>query len=76
MAKVDQQFVSIRFADGTVGIMGFVVREYFPNGSVRWERRATDAAVNEEIGRTAFDAAKLPVQGWRLIEPSEKVTPS
>jgi len=73
MARIEQQYIAITFADDTVGIMGFVVAEYFEDrtSGARWTQAATHEAITKEINRTAFDAWKFPVKGYRLIEPSE-----
>jgi hypothetical protein len=86
MSNVDQTFLCITFADDTVGIMGFVTAEYQPASRwarvlsrltgnpvdrvVRWSRPATPENISAEIARTGFDAHKVPVKGWRYIEPS------
>lgn len=65
--------LSLTFADGTVGIMSFVTREYFPDGSVRWDRPATVEAIAEEVRRTepSLDAAKVPVAAVRRVDPRD-----
>jgi hypothetical protein len=70
MATVTQTFIAIKFADGTVGIMGFVTAEYFADGkTIRWSKDPTADNIEAEIARTAFDIGKLPHAGWRFIDP-------
>jgi hypothetical protein len=63
------QFIALSFADGSVGIMQFVVQQYHQrSGAVMWEQLPTKAAVDAEVARSSFDH---PVKAWRFIEPSE-----
>lgn len=74
MKSPQLQFVAITFADGSLGVMQFVVQEYLPSGIVRWERLPTKNNVDAEIARGAWDAHLLPIKGWRLIDPGDVPT--
>lgn len=71
MASAQQAFLSLTFADGSVGVMGFVLSETSDSGALRWTRDPSPENIEAEIARTAFDAAKLPVQSWRFIDTTE-----
>lgn len=69
-SNVDVQFIGITMEDGYFTFMQFVTCEYGPNGEVRWEREATEEAVNAEIQR-AFSAPEQPhgqPDTWRFIK--------
>lgn len=60
------QLISLAFADGTVGIMHFIVQQYHARSDVvLWERLLTAENVEAEIARSGF---AQPVDAWRFIE--------
>ncbi len=67
----DTILIAITFADGTLGVMHFVVTEYNVDGTPRWARPATKENVDAEIERSQFDAEKRPIKGWRYIMPDD-----
>jgi hypothetical protein len=71
MGSARQTFIAITFADDSVGVMGFVTHEFFADGSLRWVRHSTDEAIASEIARTAYDAVKLPIKGWRRVNAQD-----
>lgn len=50
--------------------MTIVTTEYHPDGTVRWQRLATDHVVNEEIARQAvlWAPAQRPALSWRFVD--------
>jgi len=68
MRAPDVQFVAIIFADGSLGIMQFVVREFAQGGGVQLEREPTDEAIGIEIMRSAFDSEPV---SWRRISAGD-----
>lgn len=62
--------VAIRMPDETVAIMGFVTKEFTPDGVVRYERLATAAAIDAEIERTfpdQFSVEAGTIPPWRFV---------
>ena len=72
MRTPDVQHIAITLADDTVAVMAFVTAEYGPDGEggrvAHWQREATQDEVEMEIAKTSFDADKLPVKRWALID--------
>lgn len=65
MRPPEQLPIALTFADGTLGVMYFVTTEYNADGSIRWERRATDDAIAAEVAKTAIPwPGKAPIQAW------------
>ena len=65
--------LALTFADDSVGIMSFVTREYYPDGTVRWSRLAEPGTIEAELARTAQALApeKVPIRLWRPIGVGE-----
>lgn len=63
--------ISIICADDSVAVMAFVTKELHPaTGVIMWEREPSYEAITSEIERASasFDADKLPIKSWRIIE--------
>jgi hypothetical protein len=62
--------IAIRFADDTIGIMSYLMKER--NGTVL--KGDTDAEIEAEIARTPFDQVpgKLPIKGWWNLRTDSK----
>lgn len=64
-------YVLLTFGDDTAGVMEYVTVKYNTNGTVRWTRQASAAAIQLEIDRTRFPSDKKGVRSWRPIDPGD-----
>jgi hypothetical protein len=74
MRAPKSQFISVVFVDETVAILNFVLCEYAPDGSVRWEREPTRANIDAELARhrEAWDVLGKPaVRDYSFIDPAD-----
>lgn len=66
----EQIKIALTFADGSLGLMGFVTTGFTPSGAVHFEREASDANIQAECTK-AFSHTGNPVVTWRRIAPEE-----
>lgn len=59
--------VSISMSDNTVIIMHFIVKEYNPDGTIRWEREPTKQAIEFEVQRVCSVESDRKPTSWRII---------
>ena len=74
MRPPETVMIAITLADDTLAVMSVVTIEYADDGTVRWTRPATKDVVDAEVARTPIDADKLPIKGWRPIDPRDVPT--
>lgn len=71
MRPPDVVHIAITCADDSLAIMAFVTREYNADGTVAWSRQATKFAVDAEVALCSFTADKMPLKGWRPVDPRD-----
>lgn len=74
--NVNQVFLAITFQDDTTALMGFVTQERMSDGTVRWNRLATqeniEATIAKHLDSETWAPEKLPIKRWRFVSEEER----
>lgn len=76
MPRPEQTPIFLTFADDTVGVMWYITKSYYDNGTVHWEKELTPEGVQLQIERLhqVIPARQVPVKRWRITTEAEVPT--